>query len=156
MADEARNKSTGSAPPSAPPPIVTQTRAREGRPWLALLVYLIIALAVAAIIVLGGRWVYHKVRNEPAQETATTSTNKTAEQKAATEGEKSQSSSSSKKNSASSAGQSSSSESQSSSNSSQDAEELANTGPGQVVALFVTVTLAASGLHYIYRLRQTT
>ncbi|HEX5395062.1 MAG TPA: hypothetical protein VFW52_01800 [Candidatus Saccharimonadales bacterium] len=162
MADQSGNKSTSSVPPSAPPPIVTQTQVREGRPWLALLVYLVIALAVAAIIVLGGRWVYHKVRNEPAKETATTSTDKTSEQGAAADNEKSSSATSGTKKSgtsppespAASGSQSGTTGSQSSSSGSQT-KELANTGPGEVVALFVTVSIAAGGLHFIYRLRQT-
>jgi cytoskeletal protein RodZ len=121
------------------------------------LIYLLIALIVAAIIVLGGRWLYHAIRdeNEPAKQPATTSTDKTAEQKAASENEKSQSSSSNKSSGSTSSDQPASSEGQSGSNSSGGSDELANTGPGQVVALFITVSLAAAGLHYAYQRRRT-
>ena len=155
MADETKNKPVNSAPPSAPPPIVTQTRVRSGRPWLALLLYLLIALVVAIIIVLGGRWLYHTLRSEPAKQTTTSNTDKTAEQKAQTQGEKTESSSSNKSSNSSSSAQSSNSESQTDNSSSESSGELANTGPGQVAALFVTVTLAVSGLHFIYSLRRT-
>ncbi|MBI2007797.1 hypothetical protein HYS85_00970, partial [Candidatus Saccharibacteria bacterium] len=117
--------------------------AREGRQWMMLLIYMLIALVVAAAVVLGGRWVYNQVRdNEPAKETATT-TDKVPETPAT----------SSNQSDASSEEDSDQSTPAPSSTSSQDSE-LADTGPGEIMALFVTTAIAAAGLHYIYQPRR--
>lgn len=138
MADENKSKPLRQAPPSMPPPIITETHVRAGRPWLALIIYLLIALAVAAIIVFGGRWLYHQFRDEPTKKVTTSDSNKAPEPPAVSDNNKSTDSSSNSNN-----------------NPSPASNKISDTGPGNVIALFVTVTIAVAGLHYIASLRKT-
>lgn len=144
MADEEGKDTPKTTPPTTPPPIITQVRTRdEGRQWVMLLVYLLIALVVAAGVVLGGRWVYNKVRNEPAQETTATS-NKVPEPPA-TSGNQSSASSQKPANRPS--------PSPTPGQASQD-DRIADTGPGETVAIFISVSVVVAGLHYIVSLRR--
>ena len=146
MPDEGKDTQK-TAPPETPPPIITQVRSRgEGRQWLMLLTYLLIALIVAAGVVLGGRWVYNAVRdNEPAQEIAT-STNKAPEPPAAGSNQSGESSEESSSRPPPSPSPTPSSSARS--------DELADTGPKETIAIFVTATIAGAGLHYIVSLRR--
>lgn len=132
-------------PPETPPPIISQIRTRgESRQWIMLFIYMLIALIVAAGVVLGGRWVYNQVRdNEPAKETATT-TDKAPEAP----------STSSNQTGASSEEDSDQFTPAPPGTSSLD-RELADTGPGEVIALFIGSTVVAMGLHYIVNLRRS-
>ncbi|HEY5550236.1 MAG TPA: hypothetical protein VIK37_03525 [Candidatus Saccharimonadales bacterium] len=145
MADEAGKESPRTKPPETPPPIITQTPTRgEGRQWMMLLIYMVIALIVAAGVVLGGRWVYNQVRNnEPAKVTTPTS-NRATETPAATGGQSGTSSQEPPSQPSPTPTPSPSTQ----------GSQIANTGPGEVVAIFVTATLTAAGLHYIYQLRR--
>ncbi|MBI4033816.1 hypothetical protein HY379_02335, partial [Candidatus Saccharibacteria bacterium] len=52
MVDEEGKETPKASPPETPPPIITQVRARGGRQWMTLIIYLVIALIVAAGVVL--------------------------------------------------------------------------------------------------------
>jgi len=146
MADEDEKDAPKIKPPEAPPPIITKVRTRgEGRQWLMLIIYLVIALIVAAGVVLGGRWVYNQVRgNEPAEETATT-TERTVEPPAAIAPNQSGAAPQAPSNQPSPTPTPSTA---------RQGDELADTGPGEVVALFFGSAIVATGLHYILSLRR--
>lgn len=145
MVDEEGKETPKASPPETPPPIITQVRRREGRQWTMLLIYMLIALIVAAGVVLGGRWIYNSVRdNEPAKETATT-TERTVEPPAATAPNQSGAAPQAPSNQPSPTPTPSTA---------RQGDELADTGPGEVIALFIAATVAASGLHYIISLRR--
>jgi hypothetical protein len=120
--------------PSAPelptvPPLTTEFHEHDGRRWPTIIVYLIIALFVAALIVLVSRTIYrsfHHSQPEPTpttnipQEPATDTTKKTTKP----------------------------------TSTSSNTAPVPNTGPGDTVALFVGTALVAGGLHYLYQLRK--
>jgi cell division protein FtsN len=148
MVDEDRKDTGKSKPPETPPPIISQFKTRsEGRPWLMLLVYLLIALVVAAGVVLGGRWVYNSATdNEPVQETTTTSDTQPAEPAPAAE-----------PNQSATPPQTSSpspTPTPTPSPTPPRSGEITNSGPAETIGIFIAVTVAAAGLHYIYNLRK--
>ena len=153
MADEGNDKTSKTAPPEAPPPIITtQMRTREGRQWLMLFIYLLIALVVAGAVVFGGRWAYDKVSdNQPAQETASNE-GAASSQRSTSSGEQAAPQPPGASNGQSSGSEESSNEEQSGTNGQND--ELADTGPGEVVGIFLTVVGAAGVIHFTYRLRR--
>lgn len=142
MVDEGKD-SPATRPPEAPPPIITQARAREGRQWLMLLVYLLIALVVAAGVVLGGRWVYNNVRDEPAQEVTTTTSDRENESPAPTGNQP-----------GTSPGTTTNPPPTPTPNPSTQGGQIADTGPGDTVAIFVGVSTVMAGLHYIITRRR--
>ncbi len=121
-------------PPQAPPPLDFEEH-RERR-WLMLLVYFLVALAVAVLVVLGGRWAYRSLthKNKPApvqpagdqtpQPPASTPTPSPATPQPSTP------------------------------QGSDQAAQLPNNGPGDVIALFIGVSIIVAGLHYIVSLRR--
>jgi uncharacterized membrane protein YgcG len=139
--------------------------------WVTLLVYIFLALVVAVLVVLAGRWVYHKVHNSNGPNPAPvapqgtsqgiTSPNSTNKSKSGTSSGNSSSGSS---NSGNSSPNNSSSNSSNSSNSSggkiaapsPSPSNLPNNGPGDVAALFVGSSAVAAGLHYMIRTRRNT
>lgn len=137
-------------PPVAPPPIVTQVHRREGRRWTILATYLIVALLVAAGVVFGGRWIYHKVHKSNNAQPAPASGGKVPQAPTSTNKQSGASSSTNKPSTSS--GQSSSSQPPTST---PQGGQITNTGPGDVIAIFVASSLAAAALHYIISLRRS-
>jgi cytoskeletal protein RodZ len=145
----------------------SQVEFREESPakrWLTLLVYLVLALAVAVLVVLAGRWVYHKVHN-------TSGPNPTAVTPQGSQN--TLSSPNSSKNpapapSSSNAGNSSpvrpgsnpttpnptSPPANGKSTPAPSPNSLPNNGPGDVAALFIGSSLAGATLHYLVILRK--
>lgn len=142
------------APEVAPPlpvipvdPLSDLEEERQGRRWLMLIVYFLMALAVAILVVVGGRWIYRSVtdKNEPAP---TTTTNQPAGQNVpqapgASQPPQSPDSQPSDSGTAPAPGQGNT-----------QAGQLPDNGPGNIAALFVGVALVTGGLHYIYSLRR--
>ncbi len=138
-------------------PSVPDYQLHTERQWPALIIYTVLALAVAVLVVFGGRWIYHKVHHSNKPTPAPASNNLPPQPFTAANPPSSQSSSgSSSSPSSSSSNSASNSSSTVPSNNSQPAKNtsLPNTGPGDVVAIFVTASLAAAGAHYIYNLRK--
>ncbi|OGL35220.1 hypothetical protein A3F65_04230 [Candidatus Saccharibacteria bacterium RIFCSPHIGHO2_12_FULL_47_16b] len=112
-----------------------------GRRILMLIVYFLMALAVAVLVVFGGRWLYKTITkkdqpattNQPAgnnvpqqpSPTPTTPTTPTP-RPAPTPSQTSQTS------------------------------QLPNNGPGDIAAIFVGTAIAIGGLHYVISLRRST
>ncbi|MBX4201741.1 hypothetical protein KW803_02510 [Candidatus Saccharibacteria bacterium] len=149
-------------------------KTEHGHTWLRTIISILVGIVLIVLIVLFARWVYHKVHHKTASTSTTTSQTEgdTSSQTATSEsqlqgsGSSSGSSSSSNSNSGSSNGSgstnSSSSNSSSNSNNSTSTSStntdanppIANTGPGNTVALFVGTSLIAGGLHYIISVRR--
>lgn len=143
MAEDDKELETPKAtPPETPPPIITSVQRREGRQWLMLLVYLLIALVVAGLVVLGGRWVYNQVRDDRPAEVANNDSDRTPEAPAPSP------------QPTPSPQESTPPPSTTPPSSSTERDEISNTGPSGVVVLFITATIVAAGLHYILSLRR--
>jgi cytoskeletal protein RodZ len=122
------------------------------RGWLIAFVYMIIALLFALAVVFFGRWLYHRIHksstpaptSQPAAAPATPST------------PSNNSSNSSTQNTSNNSSNSSSSNSTPAQNSTTTPSngQVPNTGPGNVVALFVGTAVLIGGLHYVYSLRR--
>jgi uncharacterized protein HemX len=131
---ENKNSRSKTAPPSMPPPIITQLpNSGGGRQWVTLAIYLIMALVVAAGVVFGGRWAYNSIRQKPAEKTEQTATTagQTQQPPAAPSPTTSQSTISSDKQQT------------------KQNQNLANTGPASTLALFFSVSAIAASLHFI-------
>lgn len=114
---------------------------RSDRSWPMILFYIALALLVALIVVLAGRFIYHKVHKNQSKSTTTTSS---------VSGSGTASGSSTSQTSA----PATTTPAPTTTTTPANTGQLPNNGPGDVVALFVGVTLAAAGLHYIYQLRR--
>jgi uncharacterized membrane protein YgcG len=134
-----------------------------GKRWVALLIYLVLALVVATLVVLAGRWVYHKVSNNsgPTPTAVAPQSTKqgtsTSPASPAPSGSGSGNSSQNKSSGNSSGGSSNPSGSSSSGGSSTPSPQptsLPNNGPGQVIALFAGTTFVAATLHYLGAMRR--
>jgi cytoskeletal protein RodZ len=141
------------APPDDPPAIEappadrsTRTETERVNPpavirWIFLI---IIVLIIAFLILLLARWVYHKVHHKSAPAVSTSQQSGTSSNQSAQSGTNQQSSGTSGSNGTSST----------SGNTATPNKNLPNNGPGNVAGVFVASSLAAGGLHYIYRLRR--
>lgn len=118
------------------------------RRWLMLVFYFVLALAVAVLVVIGGRFIYHKVHktntvapagNVPSNTTAPS----TAPQAPNPPANQNQTNTNQGTSSSPSSGQTA-----------QTPSQLPNNGPGDVVALFLGTALIVGGLHFIYQLRR--
>jgi cytoskeletal protein RodZ len=136
-----------------------------GRRIITLLIYIVLALAVAALVVFAGRWVYHKVSNNsnpapttistpnPSQNTATSpptasptptpSPAPTSKAPATTPATPPSSSSSSTNK-----------KSPTATTPTPTPTTLPNNGPGEMIALFIGTSFAAAFLHFTVKLRK--
>lgn len=145
------------AAPIISPPVVHEFHERPGRRWPTALGYLLAALIVAIIVVYLARWIYHKVSpaNKPSSSPASNVGGNPPPPQPATPSQ-----------APAASGQSPSSASSSglSANTGQTGQpstgqygvsgQLPNSGPGDVVAIFVGVSLIFGGLHYLVSLRR--
>lgn len=126
--------------PTAPPPVRTEEfygeEEREPRRWLAIVLYAILALIVAAAVVFAGRWIYDKLTNDKPVPTPPPSGGQGQTPPPPANGQVPTPTPT--PTPAPRSGSTS----------------LPNNGPGDVLALFVGVTIAVAGLHYIYSLRR--
>ena len=137
------NLTTPPAAPVIPPVSPDEFYEHEGRRWPVILMYIVLAFAVALLVVFAGRWVYHKTTHRTAKTTKpeTSDSNKlpptppTSNQQPSSGGTTSSPASGTSQN--------------------QTTSQLPNNGPGDVVAIFVGTTLGFGGLHYIYTLRRS-
>ncbi len=155
--DNLEELTTAEVPPQSPPPIVTQVQHREGRRWLTLIIYLLLALLIALLVVFGGRWIYHQIHHSSAPQPAPVSVNTTPPPPSPNTSSENKTSEN-KNSSSSSSSQSSSSSSSSGSTGSQPDQSngISNTGPGDVAALFFGTSAIAAALHYVINLRRAT
>jgi hypothetical protein len=132
-------------------PIETEPEHTTQRNWPMLLALFVAALAFAVLVVFTGRWVYHSVHNKSTVKPAPANS-KSLTKSPTGESGASNSGSVAKPNTSTSgsAGNSGSSTSTNSTNSNQ----ISNTGPGDIVAIFAISSFAAASLHYIISLRK--
>ena len=114
--------------------IATEQEPASRQNWPMLLALTIAALAFAILVVFGGRFIYHKLHHPLNPAPA--------------------SSSSLPKSFSSSSAPTSGSVTKPGSSSSSTNQQLANSGPGDVVAIFVASSFAAASLHFIVSLRK--
>lgn len=127
-------------------------KTEHGQAWVRLALSVLIGIILVILIVLLARWVYHKVHHKtvplpPVSQSSQESSNSSAKSGAQRSNPPASSSQSS--------GQSTSNSSGSTSNPTAN-NQIANTGPGDVAAIFAGTALAASGLHYIISVRRFT
>lgn len=118
-------------------PIETEEETTNRRNWLMLAALALACLALLVLLFLGGRWVYRELHHSSKlKPTPVVSSNPTG--RAPINGKSSSASSSNSSNTTAQA----------------TTGQIPNTGPGNVVALFVASSFAAASLHYILTLRK--
>jgi hypothetical protein len=147
-------------PENEPMPIIEgqPSRQRGEARWLHVLLYVITSLIFAFFLVLGGRWLYHKTHHSSPKNPAPSS-NKvpSAPQTTKKPSTQKQQANNSTKSNSSIGNQPSNSGSQQSQNAPQQTtNSLPNNGPGNIVAVFLTVTAGVAALHYVYSSRKST
>lgn len=124
-------------PPAAaavPPIPEHEFHEQDGRHWPVTLMYIVLAFLVACLVVFAGRWIYRKTTHQTTTSGApsTSDNNKPpSTPQSGTTGSPT-----------SGTGQS------------QTTSQLPNNGPGDVAAIFVGVSLATAGIHYIVSIRR--
>jgi len=131
-----------------------------GRRWVSLIIYIVLALVVATLVVLAGRWLYHQVSNNsgPAPTTIAPQGTKSGNKAPATKTPAPAPSSSNPGGSASTPAPSPTSSNSTSNGKTTPAPQpttLPNNGPGEDIALFVGVTFVAATLHFLAAMRRT-
>jgi ABC-type Fe3+-siderophore transport system permease subunit len=122
-------------------------KSEHGQAWLRLLAAILIGLVLVVLIVLLARWIYHKSHHAVQPVPATSQKSGAQSNLKVTPGGQTQTS-----NNPSSS--SPSNPSTPSSSASSGSTQITNTGPGNVVAVFVGTSLAAAGLHFIISTRR--
>ena len=119
-------------------------KTEHGQAWLRLLAAILVGLVLVILIVLLARWIYHSTHHA-----AQTAINTTKQQAAKTSQKVTNGESQTTDNTSSS-----SSSSGSSTTTTTNGGKITNTGPGNVLAVFVGSSLAAAGLHFIISVRR--
>lgn len=128
----------------------------RGEPWFAWAVRILAVIVIILILVFGGRWLHHSLQNKNNPSGVPTAANQSpsaSNKKASGAGSSSNSSGSTSNNSGSKSASGSKSGSTAvgpSLKSGSQNQQLANTGPGAVVAIFLATTFAVASLHYAY------
>jgi hypothetical protein len=148
MAEEINNHNTA---PTTPPPLpIVQQNAGGSldtyeespvRRWLMLAAFGIGAILIAILLVLGGRWTYHKIFHH-SNKAVTINTKPTKTPTTTLPG--------------TTPAPSTPSPATPPATSTKPNSNLPNNGPGGDVAIFVSVTFAAAALHYILIARRAT
>jgi cytoskeletal protein RodZ len=111
------------------------------RQWIMLALYILMALVVAILVVMAARWIYHKVHDTngpnptPVAPQVVAPVPEAPPKKSPSPAPVTPRSSSSHSTTA-------------------NPSTIPNNGPGDVVALFAGVSLAAAGLHYAFVLKR--
>jgi hypothetical protein len=129
---------------------VEYSDASGARQWIALAFYILLALAVAVLVVLAGRWVYHKVHNSSGPNPAPVAPQGVTQAPLASPNTTKKALPPSSTNKTPSPTPTPPAPNRSTTT----PGALPNNGPGDVVALFAAVSLAAAGLHYIVAIRR--
>lgn len=128
----------------------------KGEEWFAWAVRILAAVIIILILVFGGRWLHHRLQNNnnpSGMPTAVNQAPNSSNKKASGAGSSSNSSSSASNNSGSKSASGSQSGSTATGPSLKSGnQQLANTGPGDVVAIFLATAFAVASLHYAYEL----
>jgi len=124
-------------------------KSEHGQSIVRILASILVGLILVVLIVLFARWIYHKAHH--ASETTPPST--TSQQTPAASSNNNTNPARPSSSGSSAASNSSSSTGNSTSSSSAN-QQITNTGPGDVAAIFAGVTFAAAGLHYIVSIRR--
>jgi cytoskeletal protein RodZ len=149
----------------------SQVEFREESPakrWLTLLVYLVLALAVAVLVVLAGRWVYHKVHNTSGPNPTAVTPQGSQNTLSSPNSSKNPAPAPTPAPSSSNAGNSNPVRPGSNpptpnptplpasgkSTPAPSPSTLPNNGPGDMAALFIGSSLAGAALHYLVILRK--
>lgn len=130
-------------PTSQPEPVVHVMHEQDKRHLPTLVGYILAAFLVAIAVVWFGRWLYQKTTHKIPQPTPAANTNKVPAQPTNNPPANSTSSGSST-NVSPGSGSNTATNSQ-----------LPNSGPGDVVAIFIGASVVVGGLHYIYSLRRS-
>lgn len=129
----------------------------SAQPWFDWAVRIILAVIVILIIVFGGRWIHHRLenRNKPVNvPTAVNQTPSSPNRSATGTGSSSNAGTGTGSGTKQNSSQSPSSGSTATGPSLKSGQQLSNTGPGNVVAVFLASGFAAAGLHYVYANRR--
>ena len=136
------NLTTTPAVPVMPPVSPNEFHEYEGRRWPVILMYIVLAFAVALLVVFAGRWVYHKTTHQTAKTTKPETSDSNKLPPAPPTGNQQPNSGSTTSSSASGTSQN------------QTTGQLPNNGPGSIAAIFVGTAAVVGGLHFLCNLRK--
>jgi cytoskeletal protein RodZ len=122
--------------------VVLPHQKEDGQSLVQTIVMIIGAIILIILLVLFARWVYHKVNSDQSDTAGTSQLPPESSSPSSQSGVSTQPSTSSTPSAGSTAP------------TTNQNGQIANTGPGNVVAIFAGSTLAAAGLHYIISLRK--
>jgi cytoskeletal protein RodZ len=158
LEDDQDKPSIAVEPELRPKTVVLPTENEHGQSWPQIIAAIVVAIVLIVLLVLLARWVYHRVHSNSPTVPNTSSANS---QKLSSNNSPAPGASPANPNSRSSAGSSSSnpgsppsSSSSNNQNSPPANQKITNTGPGNVIAIFVGASLASAGLHFIINLRR--
>lgn len=140
-------------PVEAEPRYVSKTaslpaeKTEHGQAWLRILVISLATIVIIVLIVLFSRWVYQKINQKDQPAPAAT------QQTPAESSRNAQEDSQPAGNAGGGSGPSTTPQANPNTPGA-NSPPIANTGPGDVVAIFVGTTLAAGGLHYLISMRK--
>lgn len=111
------------------------------RNWFTLFLYILIALAFAVIVVFGGRWIYNKIKKDdkPADTTTQQPAVPAPEAPVATTPPAPTPNQTNNSNTGTQT---------------PSTTQIPNSGPGDVLALFIGTAAVVGGLHFVYSLRR--
>ncbi|MBI2589034.1 hypothetical protein HYW35_02425 [Candidatus Saccharibacteria bacterium] len=142
--------------PVIPPPVVHEFHEKPGRRWPIVVAYLLAALIVAVIVVYLARWIYHKTTHQTTKPVPAANTSKVPEAPVTTVTPNQTPSSATTPSSGTSPDSSSGAVANQNQTPQSGANgQLPNSGPGDVVAIFLGVSLIFGGLHYLLSLRRS-
>ncbi len=155
-----KQKNKAPVPPEVKRYYDSEHRERVGLAWLVAFLSLIATILIVAGLFFGGRWIYRKLTHKNNQP-STSQPASTNQSESANNQSESQSSQSQTDNSSSSSSESNSSSSSNNSepttntpSSQAPSNQVANTGPGSNLAIFLAVTIIATAGHSIYLRRR--
>ena len=127
-AEEAKTEPAQIVPPVPPPLIQHEYHQHDGRRWPSIIIFIVIALALATLVVFSARGIYHHFHHKNHHGTSQSSGSVPSQPSGST-------STKTKHHKSNSA--------------------VPNTGPGNVLELFVGTVFVVTSIHYIYQLRRT-
>jgi cell division septation protein DedD len=149
--------SRGDASSELPESQIEYRNPDSGRRFVSLIIYIVLALVVAALVVLAGRWIYHKVSNNSGP-APTTIAPKDVKQGTTTPNPSPSTKTPAYSNPTPTPPQSSSSGGAQkvtpTPSPTPTPTALPNNGPGQAIALFLGTSFVAAFLHFTFKLRK--
>jgi cytoskeletal protein RodZ len=154
LSDNTTETTVSVEPEPRPKTAIVPVENEHGQSWPQIIAAILIAIVLIVLIVLLARWIYHRTHQNSTSGSntgqKTTLNSPSAKNQSAAPNSNSHSSSPNPSSPSPSSTPNPSNPSPSSSNN----QKISNTGPGNVVAIFVGTSLVAAGLHFMISVRR--